>query len=976
MSCFVNSSADFLSSALGVTPAGTTSRSTGTAFAHEMAGTAGRSANPAMGFPSKAGSTGSPSIRHNVGVMSKTLARPRTPECATAGPAAARLPGWSCPKNAGSKWSTAEEAALLVPQERGGELDAGRVGRAPCAMPEAVVRGEDQRRSVPGGAPRQLTEYPVGLDVQRRDTALVPAEILLGDRRHLRRLEAPQDVPDLVGALEIDHQELGGSAVVKVERDLRVHTRDAEDLPVTGDRIRKVLLLRDGRVELGARNVQRLRHVLEGRAPLAPPDEAHAVREALGPREGGRLRKHLGVEQDGRRPVGDEEALHLLGGPRGPPSHDAHREALHRSKIPDRGHLPRAARDRQPRARLRVQLLEVRHAVIQRRAARGDRRPDERRGHRLVRVEVPRPPVRDERREIREAPLLEKPVEELPVGSVPADEDHARPGRRQLPRAPPGCGQRRREKRRSGKKGERPRLKKRMNHRTGFYWPEDRGPFQIVRSPRVCEEVGHLAQHREVERVLLQDPDAVPPSRLELEAKLPERQLLREAVGAVVPDLARTLLLPGTQPEGIRLNTNGARKSGRLQGSLPHEYQGRKRLEAGLERHTNRAPGASGYHLAIVDVVRAGCRGSANRPVRPLVPRLDAGLTVERAARVGDERTVRVEALVNAGGHLPVQEVEDVELGSDRHRADLELVSKREVRLVVGREASLRAALREIKEVRVVRVEEAELVGGLAAPGIGLKSDSDPERRLIDRIEANLVRPVELELAVRILIELVVVIVRVDAGVRLAGSDADGAGVGAAELRVEIGSLQEERVRDLLLGDEFDAHEVALRRGHGLTRQAALSIGGIGWVRRPVAGRDLTTGDRSGPARVGDGTGRQEGVAGRIEVAAILDDARAELAVGELEAERERGVERLLEAERELFLVRALQARLDRLAIERGALEEGISRHAVGRHGRRASCTELLDQRGWAVVVIGLLRVRREDADVQVGRRRPVELAV
>src|SRR5664279_2243617 len=35
-----------------------------------------------------------------------------------------------------------------------------------------------------------------------------------------------------------------------------------------------------------------------------------------------------------------------------------------------------------------------------------------------------------------------------------------------------------------------------------------------------------------------------------------------------------------------------------------------------------------------------------------------------------------------------------------------------------------------------------------------------------------------------------------------------------------------------------------------------------------------------------------------------------------------------------------------------------------------------MDQRGRAVVEVSLLGVRREDADVQVGRRRPVELAV
>ncbi len=84
MSFFVNSSADLLSSAVGAAVA-TTSRSTGTVFVQETAGTAGGRAKPAMGFPSKAGSAGSPSIRHKVGVMSKTVALPRAAEGMIAG---------------------------------------------------------------------------------------------------------------------------------------------------------------------------------------------------------------------------------------------------------------------------------------------------------------------------------------------------------------------------------------------------------------------------------------------------------------------------------------------------------------------------------------------------------------------------------------------------------------------------------------------------------------------------------------------------------------------------------------------------------------------------------------------------------------------------------------------------------------------------------------------------------------------------
>src|SRR5262249_29295208 len=126
-------------------------------------------------------------------------------------------------------------------------------------------------------------------------------------------------------------------------------------------------------------------------------------------------------------------------------------------------------------------------------------------------------------------------------------------------------------------------------------------------------------------------------------------------------------------------------------------------------------------------------------------------------------------------------------------------------------------------------------------------------------------------------------------------------------------------------------------------------------------------------------------------------DRAARGAVGAVQADRQRRIESLFDADRGLVLVRRLEARgavelavsndgagirverdrpaIHRLAARATALEELVPRNATGRdRGGALRAAELND--GGRVVVVGLDRgVGREHADVHVRRQRVVEAA-
>src|SRR5262249_45112448 len=226
------------------------------------------------------------------------------------------------------------------------------------------------------------------------------------------------------------------------------------------------------------------------------------------------------------------------------------------------------------------------------------------------------------------------------------------------------------------------------------------------------------------------------------------------------------------------------KKKGRPKPPLRRTNRGR-----GLEGHLQREPELtrSGLRrgLPVVRVVRA----RTDRRRRALVAEradragLDARLTVEGARRIRDERGARVEALVDGRRRLPVEELEDVRLRRDGHRADVEVVAEREVHLVVGREATRVAALRDVELLRIEAVVVALDRRRNAGADVELDTGREAPRRVVDGVEAALVRPVELETSRGVLEERGVVVVGVDAGVRLARGLADGARVVARERR-------------------------------------------------------------------------------------------------------------------------------------------------------------------------------------------------
>src|SRR5262249_37637110 len=121
-------------------------------------------------------------------------------------------------------------------------------------------------------------------------------------------------------------------------------------------------------------------------------------------------------------------------------------------------------------------------------------------------------------------------------------------------------------------------------------------------------------------------------------------------------------------------------------------------------------------------------------------------------------------------------------------------------------------------------------------------------------------------------------------------------------------------------------------------------------------------------ARIHQGAGRRDDRG--VEVAAVLDRS-AEPPVGTLQADREGGIDRLLDADRRLVLVRRLQARID--GVDSALEDRGGRRVRVLREGRRA-VVEVRDDRGGHEYDDGQLRRNRivEPSDRAVELRRAV----
>ena len=122
--------------------------------------------------------------------------------------------------------------------------------------------------------------------------------------------------------------------------------------------------------------------------------------------------------------VGDEKPLHFFGRMRRPPPDDADLAARRGGDVPDRGYRARISGNRDLAPGLRIDLLEIEHAVHVGCDSCRRRRPEDRRDQWKEAFEARPVPFLREALPVRHASLGGEPVEKLPVEAVEADPDH------------------------------------------------------------------------------------------------------------------------------------------------------------------------------------------------------------------------------------------------------------------------------------------------------------------------------------------------------------------------------------------------------------------------------------------------------------------------------------------------------------------------------------------------------------------------
>ena len=227
-------------------------------------------------------------------------------------------------------------------------------------------------------------------------------------------------MPDFVGASEVDDREIGPRPVVEVARDALRDARRAENAPEPDDGILHPGSARKRRGDLRLGKPEVGREVRGGNASVPRGDLRNAGLEAFGK---GRARARKVRKEDGARAVGDEVAVDLFGRMRRPPADDADFSTRRRGQVPGRGRPPRATRDRDLAARLRVDLLEVEDAMHVGRDARRRRRPEHRRNQRVIAREPRRVALLRQPLPVRHRALGGEPIEQLEVEPVETEPD-------------------------------------------------------------------------------------------------------------------------------------------------------------------------------------------------------------------------------------------------------------------------------------------------------------------------------------------------------------------------------------------------------------------------------------------------------------------------------------------------------------------------------------------------------------------------
>ena len=312
--------------------------------------------------------------------------------------------------------------------ERRGRPAGRREAAGPVFAPlEPVVGVDDERRAVLARPAHPLADQAVDEGVVGVDDAAVARDVRVRSALELRRSVRGEEVADLIRPLQVEREKVRPLAIVEVARDAVRNPRGGEHPGETRDRVTGpapgALSLREGLRDLGCGDVQEGREIFGRHAAVAAHDLGDA-RLQRGRERGAREREVL--KEDRARAVRHEETVDLLGWMGRPPADDADLAPRGRGHVPHGRYCPRASRDGDLRAGLRVDLLKIEDSMDVGSRAGRRARPEDRRDQREEGLEPRGPALRDEALPVRHLPLGREPVEDLPVEPVEADPDHGR----------------------------------------------------------------------------------------------------------------------------------------------------------------------------------------------------------------------------------------------------------------------------------------------------------------------------------------------------------------------------------------------------------------------------------------------------------------------------------------------------------------------------------------------------------------------
>ena len=310
----------------------------------------------------------------------------------------------------------AEHAERAVLGRRAG----GHVGedeRAEMVRVEAVVGQQDDGAAVAGQLDEPL-QHLVVKPVARLNDALVPREVFVPDGGELRRMVPHKAVPETVDGVEIDGRQVPLRLAHEVRRGGLDGRRVGDDAGERGEP--PVVRLVD------AGGVGDEREQVRRREFAGVDAQAGQALGQLGRMDcAGRHRPRLAARV--LRPL-VEVAHHCpidrLGRMARPPPDDVRPSALLVEHIPERLHLAARAQHRAHALLLGVGLYKSQNAVLVGRFARRHAGPEHRGKWGVQRGEVAHRAALDEPAQRGHLAGVHQRMQHLPVGGVPADEEH------------------------------------------------------------------------------------------------------------------------------------------------------------------------------------------------------------------------------------------------------------------------------------------------------------------------------------------------------------------------------------------------------------------------------------------------------------------------------------------------------------------------------------------------------------------------